>query len=201
MKIAERFIKARSQTQSFLYFAFGSNLSSERIRVQNPSAKFVATALLKGYRLSFNSHSTRWRGSPATIVKTDDDADDGVYGVLWELDLDHLSTLDDQEGVCRNVYQRLMVSVLPITKDDHENDDDFEDAAAVVEAFTYQLCSHRCNLAEEEARPSSTYKQVIVRGAREHQLPDHYLAKLEAIQDNGDDHHVDLKTALASLEK
>lgn len=194
MKLAERFFKARSK-DTFLYFAFGSNLSSHRIRVNNPSAKYVSTALLKGYRLTFNFHSSRWRGSPATIVQTDDDVEDsGVHGVLWELDFDHLPTLDDQEGVARQVYERIMVSVLP--RDSEKGSFDEEP----VEVFTYRLCSQRCTLAEEDAKPSLAYKQVILRGAHEHRLPEDYLAKLAAIKDNGDDGHVDLKKAVAQLE-
>ena len=52
-----KFVKGRS-SNSFLYFAFGSNLSSERIRVQNPSAKYVASAVLDGYQLDFKTYST-----------------------------------------------------------------------------------------------------------------------------------------------
>ena len=32
-----------------------------------------------------------------------------MYGILWELDLQHLQTLDDQEGVAKQVYHRFMV--------------------------------------------------------------------------------------------
>ena len=52
-----KFAKGRS-SNSFLYFAFGSNLSSERIRVQNPSAQYVASAVLDGYQLDFKTYST-----------------------------------------------------------------------------------------------------------------------------------------------
>ena len=43
--------------ESFLYFAYGSNLSSERIKISNPSAKAVGPALLEHYALDFNYHS------------------------------------------------------------------------------------------------------------------------------------------------
>jgi len=194
MKLAERFSKGRS-SDSFLYFAFGSNLSSERIRVKNPSAKFVSTALLKGYRLTFNAHSTRWRGSPATIVKCDDTSNDCVYGVLWELSNDNLPTLDEQEGVHLKTYQRFLVKVSPRGSDGRYEGED------LVDAYTYQLCSHRLTLSEAEAKPSLSYKQVILRGAHEHSLPDDYLTKLKAIQDNGNDQHVDLNLAVAQAEK
>ena len=42
---------------TFNYFAYGSNLSSERIRVSNPSAQAIGPALLQNYALDFNYHS------------------------------------------------------------------------------------------------------------------------------------------------
>ena len=51
-----KFVKGKSE-DSFLYFGYGSNLSSERIRIQNPSANFVTTALLTGWKLDFDSYS------------------------------------------------------------------------------------------------------------------------------------------------
>jgi len=44
----------------FNYFAFGSNLLRERVRLNSPSANFVAAACLDGYRLGFGSH---WDGT------------------------------------------------------------------------------------------------------------------------------------------
>ena len=47
----------------FLYFAYGSNLSSERIHLNNPSAIAKGPAVLDGYKLNFNygsNVSTYW---------------------------------------------------------------------------------------------------------------------------------------------
>lgn len=41
------------KNQSFLYFAYGSNLSTERIHINNPSAKSIAIAKLD-VSISFN---------------------------------------------------------------------------------------------------------------------------------------------------
>ena len=38
----------------FLYFAYGSNLSTERIHLNNPSAVTKGPALLKDFKLNFN---------------------------------------------------------------------------------------------------------------------------------------------------
>ena len=69
-----------------------------------------------------------------------------------------------------------------------------------VEAFTYQLTPERCNLPEEEAKPSKVYKNVILKGANEHKLPQDYIEFLESISDNGDDGHVHLASAVVRDE-
>ena len=46
-----------SSSNHFLYFAFGSNLLTERIHIKNPSAKFKCVAKLDRYKLAFNHFS------------------------------------------------------------------------------------------------------------------------------------------------
>ena len=43
--------------KTFLYFAFGSNLLTERIHISNPSAVFRSIAKLKDHKLDFNYYS------------------------------------------------------------------------------------------------------------------------------------------------
>ena len=82
----------------FRYFAYGSNLCGDRLRMRNKSARLVGTARLDGYRLDFTLSSLTWRGAAADIV-----ADEGgvVWGVVWELDEEDAASLDGQEGVWR----------------------------------------------------------------------------------------------------
>ena len=82
----------------FRYFAYGSNLCGDRLRMRNKSARLVGTARLDGYRLDFTLSSLTWRGAAADIV-----ADEGgvVWGVVWELDDEDAASLDGQEGVWR----------------------------------------------------------------------------------------------------
>ena len=47
----------------------------------------------------------------ATIVEAEGES---VWGVLWELDMEHMATLDKQEGVPR-VYNRRTIQVLRAT--------------------------------------------------------------------------------------
>jgi len=162
--------------ETFLYFAFGSNMSSERIREKNPSAKFLKTARLTGYRFEYDGYSRKWEGSPATITRTNNH-EDQVYGVLWELNQEHLQTLDQQEGVARDIYRRLTLTVEPCSAVQHsQNADKYEGAVKVV---TYQMTPARIAKMKEEglgdSRPSRAYKDVILKGAREHNLPQSYI--------------------------
>ena len=93
------------------------------------------------------------------------------------------------------MYYAFQVKVSPKGMDGRYEEEE------LVDAYTYQLCSHRLTLSEAEAKPSLSYKQVILKGAHEHNLPEDYLAKLKAIQDNGNDQHVDLNLAVAQAEK
>lgn len=40
-------------------------------------------------------------------------------------------------------------------------------------------------LVEDEGKPSPHYKDVILRGARQHSLPEEYIRFLESVEDNG----------------
>lgn len=181
-----KFVKGKSP-DTFLYFAFGSNMSKARLTEQNPSAKFLTTALLKGYQLNFDAYSKTWEASPATITRTNDPAD-RVYGVLWELNLEDLSKLDKQEGVAYKVYHRLTVKVAPCKNSSCQNEDNYDGA---VEAITYQLTQERIAKGVGgpeglgDGRPNKDYKGYIVTGARENKLPKSYIDKLVAVKDNG----------------
>ena len=40
-----------------------------------------------------------------------EDKNSNMYGIVWELQKEHLKTLDEQEGVPHNVYKRINVQV------------------------------------------------------------------------------------------
>ncbi|RZF43900.1 hypothetical protein LSTR_LSTR007236 [Laodelphax striatellus] len=77
---------------TFLYFAYGSNLLQQRIHVANPTAIFRTIAKLQDYRLDFGPlYSNRWQGCAATIVPHEKSH---VWGVLYEIDNKDLPNLD-----------------------------------------------------------------------------------------------------------
>nr|XP_061808400.1 gamma-glutamylcyclotransferase-like [Nerophis lumbriciformis] len=154
-------------TGSFVYFAFGSNMLRERIRLDNPSATFLDTGRLKDYRLDFglwdqNAESKSWHGGAATIRES---LGSEVWGVIWTMNRDHVDSLDHQEGVHRGFYSPLEVRV--------ESRGHGE-----MTCRTYQMNNFH-------ARPTSPqYKHVICQGAQQNGLPEHYVDGLRAIRTN-----------------
>ena len=63
-------------------------------------------------------------------------------------------------------------------------------------AYTYQLLRERYLPEGSDCRPSTVYKRVIVHGAIENGLPEHYIKKLDKIEDNGYDGEVDVQLPL-----
>nr|XP_020462570.1 gamma-glutamylcyclotransferase [Monopterus albus] len=149
----------------FMYFAFGSNLLKERLQLANPSATFYTTGRLKDYELNFGlweKHvDNAWHGGVATIEYCPGAE---VWGVVWTLRNENLTSLDNQEGVNTGNYSPLEVSV--------------ETDKGMILCRTYQMNNfHPCP-------PSPQYKQVVCLGAEQNELPLEYLKKLQVIQTN-----------------
>ncbi|PNJ47020.1 gamma-glutamylcyclotransferase isoform X2 [Pongo pygmaeus] len=94
--------------ESFLYFAYGSNLLTERIHLRNPSAAFFCVARLQDFKLDFGNSqgktSQTWHGGIATIFQSPGDE---VWGVVWKMNKSNLNSLDElsawvqKKMVCR----------------------------------------------------------------------------------------------------
>ena len=143
-----------------LYFAYASNMDPMQFHCRCPKAKPLGRARLPERRLAFTRCSRRWRGGVADVVE---DASSAVWGVLYEVDEACLATLDRCEGVCKGAYRREQVKV-------------FHYAGQPQEAITY--VANRTG----DFRPSRSYLEVILRGARAYGLPAEYIAALERIK-------------------
>jgi len=160
----------------FLYFAFGSNLYDQRIRLNCPSAERVGPGKLVGYRLAFNYNSLRWRGHVATI---EDSEGEHLWGCIWVICNTELAALDFQEGVHIGLYRPLQVDVTSLD-------------GQTLSVRTYQMTLPY----EENARPSVVYKRVVATGARQSGLPQDYLEHIDRIEDNGYDGPVEVECNL-----
>lgn len=144
------------------YFAYGSNMHSGTFRHRrrlSPSAWRIGR--LPGYRLRFNLPG--WpigRAAPAN-VSLDEKAE--VWGVLYCLTWRQLVWLNVTEGVPGRVYQPLSLPVVD------------------AEGRTLPAITYVADGAPEDGRPSRRYITLLRDGAREHGLPEHWIAMLDAV--------------------
>ncbi len=142
-----------------LYFAYGSNMSSEVMRRACPGAARLGPARLDGYRLAFLRRSVLSDTGVADIAA---DADGQTWGVLYSLGEGERAALDHKEGLGW-AYELLEVTVVS--------------AEGPHAALTYTVKDKE----PEEIEPSPEYLQRLLAAADENDLPEHYLARLAAI--------------------
>ncbi|NP_001155144.1 gamma-glutamyl cyclotransferase-like venom protein isoform 1 precursor [Nasonia vitripennis] len=174
LEVASSNESPKNMSRTFFYFAYGSNLLSQRIHIKNPTAVQRYIGKLKEHRLDFIHYSKNWRGSVSTIVP---DVKSEVWGVIWEINLEDLAHLDDQEGVHENIYFPKNVSIRT-------------PEGETIECRTYQ----ECVLPEKyvppselppERQPSFVYLNTIIRGAKEFHIPEEYIRFIESFKHNG----------------
>ncbi|HUW74290.1 MAG TPA: gamma-glutamylcyclotransferase family protein [Methyloceanibacter sp.] len=147
---------------SFLFFAYGSNMLTDRLRERCPDARPLGAAIARGYVLSFSKRS-RDGSSKATLLTAADGAKQDAYGVLFEIPLGQRRRLDKAE--------------------DHDKGYQREDAFVVVSSTGGKKIAASTYLARSEAHdenllPYDWYRALIVAGALEHELPESYVAAL-----------------------
>ena len=143
-------------------FAYGSNMSTERMQARVSSAKSLGRAKLKPPDKSLVCNKKGEDGSgKANLV----DKDGGiVWGVLYEIDSEELSKLDKFE----KGYERKSLDVS--TEQDSS-----------VKAYVY-ISSE----LTDDPRPYDWYKKCMRDGAREPHLPSFYITRLEQIESKPD---------------
>jgi cation transport regulator ChaC len=144
-----------------LYFAYGSNMSFERLRGRVQQVKAVSTASLGGRNLVCHKKSTD--GSAKCDIPLTGNSSDVVYGVLYEIKESSLSALDRAEGLGKG-YGKELVRVI-------------DSSGTEYEAVTYVATSFDTSL-----KPYSWYMHHVLHGATSHGLPPEYVEKLKAIE-------------------
>lgn len=142
------------------YFAFGSNMFSNRMLQRVPSAKIIGIARLDDHCLAFRKRGVDGTGK-ADIEPAEGES---VWGILYSMNKDERAKLDRYEGG----YDRVSVTVAT--------------ASGPVKAFTYQAKEQSFLLA----LPSEWYRDIILAGALEHGLPGPYAALLAKVPAQGD---------------
>lgn len=138
--------------ENIYYFAFGSNLLSERLRERVGDAKKIGTALLPDYKLVFNCG---WKKNSFANIKRCEGS--VVEGVVYELDDYQIHWLDLYEGYPNN-YEKFW----------------FVDKGKIL--FGYWSVNPNFKSA---ANPSPHYLKYLTDGALENNLTNTYNFLIE----------------------
>lgn len=144
---------------SALYFAYGSNLSSTRMRERVASARVVGPGRIADYRLALDKRGSDGSGKANLVAEPGA----GVWGVVYAIDAQDWTHLDAHEPG----YDRIGVEVRTPLRH--------------LSAWTY-----RARIRTDDPVAFDWYKRLIVEGAREHGLPPEWLEALVALPERPD---------------
>jgi hypothetical protein len=152
--------------EKMLYFAYGSNMLSKRLRAPEraPSAVFVGIGFVCGYRLTFDKVSSD--GSGKCDIEAKDNSEYKVYGVLFEIIGSEKTQLDRAEGLGEG-YREERIEVITLS--------------GPCDAFTYVAAKK-----EPALLPYHWYKALVIAGATEHNLPQPYIEWLRTLDSKPD---------------
>ncbi len=137
------------------YFAFGSNMSAQRMKERLGWSPSRSGAILSNYEMVFNKHSND--GGKANIMYSHGFI---VEGILYSVNEEDLLILDKYEGVAANQYKRHEVVVS-------------NNSNSSIKAIAYKAL----NTAEVSA-PTKDYLNYILEG--EKFLTHEYYSKLKS---------------------
>ncbi len=140
------------------YFAYGSNMSRERLCARVPAAEPLGAAELEDWRLCFDKHG-RDHHAKANIRSC---CGDRVWGVLYRLHRHHRAPLDAAEGLGVE-YTMERVSVR------HRE-------MGAIEAYTYTALRIHTGLPVQD-----WYLGHLLQGLREHRFPRHWHRHISAL--------------------
>ncbi len=151
---------------TFLYFSYGSNMLTRRLKERCSSAEFLQTIELAGYELKWNKVSNDKSGKCNIIKSPDTNAK--VIGVCYEINKNEEANLDSAEG-CGYGYKQMKLTI-------HGQD-----------YMTYDATN-----TDENYKPYTWYKALVIAGAKENDFPNDYieqLKKVEATKDPDKERH------------
>jgi gamma-glutamylcyclotransferase len=145
---------------SFVNFAYGSNMSSRRLRARTPSARPIGIGRLSGHRLMWHMRGSD--GSAKCDILETGRPEDVVWGVLYEIAASERPLLDQAEGLGQ-AYDYKTVRVQH-AQGQH------------IEAGAYVAIDTDASLV-----PFDWYLGFVLAGAHEHGLPEDYASALKAL--------------------
>ena len=139
------------------YFAYGSNMALDQMKLRCPDSSLIGPAQLKNHRLDFTRFSSGWNCGVADVI---DDPSQSVWGLLFSISKRDLIALDRYEGY-PTCYSRKMVSVFC-------NEELHEDTIVyyVVSKSSFQ-------------KPNKEYIDIILNTSYKYTFPDIYCNYLK----------------------
>lgn len=147
--------------ETFIYFAYGSNMLRERLVQRCPSAKAIGVAIVSEYILKFSKKSKDKSGK-ATLVKSTEPKHQ-AFGALFQIGFNDLPRLDKVEGRGSG-YDRNDAFNVTLLSD-----------GAQAQVTTYIAPA---SAVDNSLKPYDWYQALVIAGAKQHQLPDAYIASL-----------------------
>ncbi|MDH7794465.1 gamma-glutamylcyclotransferase family protein [Beijerinckia sp. 28-YEA-48] len=136
-----------------LYFAYGSNMDVAAMQVRCPRSRPVSRAILPRHRFIIMAEGY------ASVQR---DGTRSVHGVLWDVALGDMRTLDTYESIGSGLYTKISQPVL-------------RDAGASVRALVY------VGRGKGGGRPLDGYMEAVIAAAKSWQLPENYMRELSAL--------------------
>ncbi|NOZ33587.1 MAG: gamma-glutamylcyclotransferase [Alphaproteobacteria bacterium] len=143
---------------TFLYFAYGSNMLTQRLRARCPSATSLGMAKAAGWQLAFTQKGGD-ASAKATLVPADGNT---AHGVLFEIAATERAALDRAED-WPNSYRR---------------EDEFPVIFNGVERAVTTYIGKRT--VENGVRPFGWYRALCLAGAHQNRLPHEVIETLAA---------------------
>ena len=144
---------------TFLNFAYGSNMLTERLRERVPSARPVTIAVLAGHELRW--HKVSRDGSGKCDIAETETPLAAVHGVVHEILLTEKPALDQAEGLGNGYAEKQVL---------------LDSAIGPLRVQTYYATQ-----IEPSMLPYTWYKALVIAGAKQHGLPQGYVSALEAV--------------------
>ena len=152
--------RKRSLIITFVYFAYGSNMLTDRLKKRCPSSIKIGRAYADDRIIEFSKLSKDGSGK-ATLQRR---AGHQTPGVLFRISKAELGCLDAYEGA-GNGYDRYDIFPVHLTRN-----------SEIVCAKTYLASCPKLDL-----KPYDWYLALVIAGVLEHGLDDNHLAKLRCV--------------------
>ena len=155
-------------------FAFGSNLSPEKRSSRGVNGTGIVSratipAVVKGFRLAFNLPMfPPIEPGMAALARARDCERDSCHGFLLELTNEEYQKMWASEGgnAAKPPYEETVVEAVTYE-------------GRMIRAIAFTAANHTC--ADYELPPSTRYKDIVLKGARESGLDGSWVAHLEKI--------------------